>query len=48
MLLWVKQPSGCEVRILVGESPAVAACSLTNLIFVQRVEQVFAGGEEKR
>ena len=31
-----------------GESPAVATCSLTKVIFVQRVEQVFAGGEEKR
>jgi len=32
----------------VGESPAVATCSPTKVIFVQRVEQVFAGGEEKR
>jgi len=30
----VKQPSGCEVRILVGASPAVTACSLTQLLYL--------------
>jgi len=48
----VKQPVGCEVRILVGESPAVAACSLTK-VMCARFElavatTVFAGGEEER
>jgi hypothetical protein len=43
----VKQPSGCEVRILAGESPAVAACSLTEVIFVQRVEKVLPVGKRR-
>ena len=47
----MKQPVGCEVRILVGESPAVAACSLTKVICARFelavATTVFAGGEEE-
>jgi hypothetical protein len=53
ILLRQKQPSGCEVRILMGASPAVTACSLTiNLhepcgsdIAVRAAEEL-AGGED--
>jgi len=31
-----------------GESLSVPACSLTKVIYVLRVETVFAGGEEER